>query len=95
MRQFHEGTCVRQAALITLHLCFFRAEKAFVRVSARCWQCMMRQTASSSLCMPVRDMHQRGNRAGDMGVQVYGMAVAVLDDDLRITKLEIFYGEPA
>lgn len=30
-----------------------------------------------------------------MGVQVYGMAVAVLDDDLKITKLEIFYGEPA
>ena len=27
--------------------------------------------------------------------QVYGMAVAVLDNDLRITKLEIFYGEPA
>ena len=26
-------------------------------------------------------------------VQVYGMAVAVLDEDLKITKLEIFYGE--
>lgn len=27
-----------------------------------------------------------------VGAQVYGMAVAVLDEDMKITKLEIFYG---
>ena len=36
--------------------------------------------------------HVQAFSMGMRVVQVYGMAVAVLDDDLKITKLEIFYG---
>ena len=64
------------------------------------WQCVVRRLLKNLyvICAeePTHDLClQSVSTAFDVVVQVYGMAVAVLDDDLRITKLEIFYGAPA